>query len=102
MPVTSVVIADAGEAQVFETGAELTSLWPLRETGRADGAALIAALAELPLPPGDGFVWIAAEAAAARAVKTWLIEQRGHPREWTKAAGYWQRGEADSHVRIED
>jgi NADPH-dependent ferric siderophore reductase len=100
VPVTSVVmVADAGEAQTFETAADWTGHWPLRVAGEDDAAALIAMLPALP--PGDGFVWIAAEADVARAVRAYVIDQ-GHPRGWTKAAGYWQRGAADAHVRIED
>jgi NADPH-dependent ferric siderophore reductase len=31
-----------------------------------------------------------------------MIEDRGHPREWMKAAGYWARGKADGGAKIED
>ncbi len=39
---------------------------------------------------------------AARALRAYVIEDRQHPREWTKAAGYWTRGQADAHDCMED
>ena len=35
-------------------------------------------------------------------MRRYLTEERGHPKAWLKAAGYWTRGEADAHERIED
>lgn len=59
------------------------------------------ALEALSFPSGEGYVWIAAEAAVARALRAYVIETRGHPREWTKAAGYWSAGAAGVHDTIE-
>jgi NADPH-dependent ferric siderophore reductase len=53
-------------------------------------------------PEGEGYVWIAGESGAARAIRTYVVETLGHPREWTKAAGYWTLGVADAHERIDD
>ena len=50
----------------------------------------------MSLPEGNGFVWIAAEARVARAVRDYLVNTRGHPLHWTKAAGYWLKGVADA------
>jgi NADPH-dependent ferric siderophore reductase len=47
-------------------------------------------------------VWIAAEASIARNVRSYIVDDLGHPRLWTKAAGYWKRGHADAHEKIED
>lgn len=46
--------------------------------------------------PSGTFVWIAAEALVVRAVREYLIEERGVPKVWMKAAGYWKQGEADT------
>lgn len=100
---TAAVIADAGECQAIETKADWTALWSLRsESGPDDAAALIALLAGQDFPPGDGFIFVAAESSVARAIRRYLTEERGHPKAWMKAAGYWKRGEADAHERIED
>ncbi|WP_254606276.1 siderophore-interacting protein [Sphingomonas bacterium] len=99
---TVVLVADAADAQAIETGAEWTPHWIVRVEGQDEAVALRQALAGQPLPAGDGFVWIAAEAGVARAVRGLIVDELGHPREWTKAAGYWRRGVAAAHTRIED
>ncbi len=99
VPVASFVI---GEAQQFATRARWTPHWIAREAAIDEAAALRSALAGFTLPQGEGFVWIAAEAAVARNLRAYIMEERGHPRAWTKAAGYWKRGEADAHEKIED
>ena len=101
VPVTSIVLVDSeAEAQSFETSAELTSTWVVREGGE-DVATLCAAVASVEPPAGNGFIWIAAEAQVARAVRR-AVEARGYPSNWLKAAGYWQAGDPGVHIRIED
>jgi NADPH-dependent ferric siderophore reductase len=102
VPVATFVVTDTGGAQNLATRAAWTPHWITRNSSSDDAAQLRAALADWPLPAGDGFVWIAAEAEVARTIRRTLIEQRGHPRSWTKAAGYWTRGKADTHAAIED
>ena len=102
VPVTTVVVLDAdAERQTFDTQAAWQPHWCVRHPGSDDAALLRDALWSLPLPPGDGFVWIAAEAAVARALRAYVLD-RGHNREWVKAAGYWKRGSDGAHERIED
>ena len=101
VPVASFVVVDGPqEAQSVETRAAWTPHWIAR-SGPDDAATFGTALADVAFPAGEGFVWIAAEAGVARAVRR-LIEQRGHPREWIKASGYWQRGDVGVHVPIDD
>jgi NADPH-dependent ferric siderophore reductase len=101
VPVATFVAVDsAQEAQAIATATRWTPEWVVRD-GRDDAAALIAATEKVPFPEGEGFVWIAAEAMIARAVRA-AIEARGHPRAWLKASGYWQRGDPGVHIRIED
>jgi NADPH-dependent ferric siderophore reductase len=100
VPVTSVVI---GEAQQVPTKADWTSHWIARDTASDDTSLLRAALDKVVLPDGEGFVWIAAEAGVARSLRSYIVETRGHAKAWTKAAGYWTRGQADTSVKsIED
>ncbi|MCX5478137.1 siderophore-interacting protein [Kaistia geumhonensis] len=99
---TAVAIADAGERQTFGTKADWTALWAERAVnGPDDAAALLALLDARPMPAGDGYIFVAAESSVARAIRARLLE-RGHPRAQMKAAGYWTRGLADAHERIED
>jgi NADPH-dependent ferric siderophore reductase len=93
-------VTGAGEEQTFATAADHRALWVHRPAAQADDPApLLAALSQLDLPGGDGFVWIGAEARVARALRDDLT-RRGHPREWMKASGYWRRGEADAHDKL--
>jgi NADPH-dependent ferric siderophore reductase len=100
--VASFVVTAAGGPQQIETRAAWMPHWIVRDPASDDAQQLRAALAEFALPPGEGFVWIAAEASVARAIRSYLIDERRHPKSWTKAAGYWTRGEADAHATIED
>lgn len=102
-PVTVLAaVTGPDEQQDFSTAAALTTHWVHRPAeAAADPAPLLAALEALALPPGDGFVWIAAEAAVARALRTHMLEVRRHPLGWMKASGYWQQGEADAHAKLD-
>ena len=64
-----------------------------------DPGALLSVVETLELQPAT-FVGIAAEATVARAVRTYLVEERDHPLSWMKAAGYWIMGKADAHEKI--
>lgn len=90
--ITAVLVAGVGEAQTFRTQARLTSLWAIRSEADNEARVLQQVLDGIGLPAGEGFVWIAAEAGTARAIRAYLVDERGHPREWVKAGGYWVRG----------
>jgi NADPH-dependent ferric siderophore reductase len=99
---TFAVIADVGEAQKFESPAALNQFWIPRDGVTDDATLLRATLGDYRLPAGDGFVWIAAEAAIARDLRNLIVVERGHPKEWTKASGYWSRGEAGVGKQVVD
>jgi len=102
-PVTTFAIAQtADEVMDFQSPAALTQTWLVRDGQGDDAAQFRAALDGFVPPPGDGFVWIAAEGVVARTLRQYMIEERGHPRDWMKAAGYWARGTADGGGKIED
>ncbi len=91
VPVTTVVVVDGSdEVQNFATRADWRPIWLFRDGD--DGARLRDALASWAPPTGDGYVWIAAEARAARRVKDYMLVERRHPKAWLKASGYWVRG----------
>ena len=70
--------------------------------GAAPGKTLIDALREVQLPKDRCFVWVATESNAARAIRRYMIEERGWDKNWIKAAGYWQRGAVGAHDVIAD
>lgn len=97
-------VTGADEEQVFASRADHQATWVHRPLDRADDpGALLAAVQRLRLPAGDGFIWIAAEASVARALRAhFLAGPGGHRKEWLKAAGYWRKGVADAHEKLED
>ena len=95
-------VTDKAEEQTFDSAARVEMHWVHRPASEVtDAASLIAALGRVQLSP-DTFVWVAAEATVARAIKKYLTVERNHPLPWIKAAGYWTRGLADTHGSIAD
>jgi len=90
-------------AHVLElpTAAQVTIRWVYRsEAAEGASSALPNAVADLMLPTGDCFAWVACETLLARELRATLVE-RGWPAKRIKAAGYWRRGKAASHEPIE-
>jgi NADPH-dependent ferric siderophore reductase len=102
VPVATFIVTEPNEIQHFDTKAAWAPRWIARDASSDDSSLLRTALADHALPQGDGFVWIAAEASVARDIRSCIVDELGHPRQWTKAAGYWKRGHADAHEKIED
>lgn len=95
--VTSLVaVPDASDEQVIETAAIHRALWVHRQNP-TDAAPLVAALADVRIPP-QTFVWIAAEAGVARAVRD-AVQARGITADWMRAAGYWLAGQPDAAIK---
>lgn len=95
---TLVAVPGPADEQVFAGAARVTSRWLHRPAAQAtDPGPFLDALADFAPRPG-GFVWIAAEAQAARALRAHLLA-RGQPQAWMKAAGYWVAGKADASVK---
>ena len=72
--------------------------WVHRQ-GAAAGSTtlLLEALRQATLPAGDFHAWVACESTAAKALRAHLVGERGARAQWTKAAGYWRLGAADTH-----
>jgi NADPH-dependent ferric siderophore reductase len=107
MPAGTPIVTIAGvtgpeEEQRFTTHAEHRAVWVHRPAAQAaDPAPLLAALETYAPPAGDGFIWIAAEAGVARALRKHVVEVWRHPLPWLKAGGYWTRGKADASEKLE-
>ncbi len=96
VPVTAMIVVDGKAEEIpLETRTNLRLVWVHRDGQHVDdGTLLHYALTTWRPPAGDGFVWIGAEARVARRLRNYLVEDRGHPKAWLKASGYWVRGEA--------
>ncbi|MDK4701613.1 siderophore-interacting protein [Rhizobium sp. CNPSo 4062] len=94
-------VADAREHQVFQTGAQLDMRWAYRPLSEAtDPSSLLKILQSIDVASGT-FVWIAAEASVTRALRSYLVEERGYPLSWIKASGYWVKGKADTTEKFD-
>jgi NADPH-dependent ferric siderophore reductase len=102
VPVTSIVlVANTADQQPIKTAARHTGHWVVRSSA-SEVDSLREAIGNFAAPSGDGFIWIAAEAMVARKLRDYFCNEKGHPKGWMRAAGYWKRGTADVHETIED
>lgn len=86
-------IPEVADRQPLPTSAHVNVRWLERNGSAADSSNLLErALQELSPPAGDVFYWIGAESRRARDMRLWLSQQRGIPKDWLKAKGYWKAG----------
>ncbi len=89
-------VTDIAEQLVFDTAAELTTVWCHRDEAHAGFGMLAAqAVRDLALPDGRGACWVGLEAAAMRTVRRHLLGERGLDRDQLHTRGYWKLGVAD-------
>ncbi len=90
-----IVVDDKADKQQLITEAQCHTRWIQKKAGSLDGLTTLQAMLDrYVFPEGDGYIWIAAETRVAGEVYRYLSDERGHPKQWMKAAGYWTRGEA--------
>lgn len=97
----AVVLAEVdgpADQLALESAASVSVHWVHRQ-GATPGTttALLDALRTLDLPTGDFHAWVACESAAAKALRTHLVDERGAHPKWTRASGYWRRGATATH-----
>ncbi|ANT62401.1 NADPH-dependent ferric siderophore reductase [Salipiger sp. CCB-MM3] len=101
--ITLAAVPGPEDQQEWQSAAAQTAQWLHRPVEDAhDPAPLLDAAKALDLPEGKGFVWIAAEAQVARALKLHFLQDRAHPAPHLKAAGYWVKGDAGSSDKALD
>lgn len=59
------------------------------------GVPLVDAVRAVPLPEGNGQVFVHGEAHAVRELRRHLRAQRGLDPAWTSISGYWRRGDTE-------
>ncbi|HYI54302.1 MAG TPA: siderophore-interacting protein [Microlunatus sp.] len=89
----AVVLAEVtgpSDTQRIESLAEVTCTW-LHGSGNGHGPSrLLAALQEMELPEGPGYIWFAGEAAESREVRKYVRRELGWPTERFTIIGYWR------------
>ncbi|WP_261499507.1 siderophore-interacting protein [Acidovorax bellezanensis] len=88
-----VEMPQAVDQQAIASAASLRVQW--LTVRAAPGMALHQHLMYRPLPPGPGYLWIAGESAAVRALRMHYLQERQFERHRVSAKGYWKAGEAD-------
>lgn len=84
-------IASDEDRQPLPSHAQVSTTWlPRNGVAAADSRLLEQALRMLAPPVGDTFYWIAAESRRARAMRQYLDGERGVPKDWLRATGYWK------------
>lgn len=102
--VVAVIEVDDGDNELPpETKADARIVWVHRDARPAgDLAGLMEALQALDWPAGDYHAWISCESQAAKAIRAYLIAERGANPKWMRASGYWRRGTAGVHDHFDD
>lgn len=84
-------IPGSGDRQSLSSQAQVDFTWLERnDADAASSQRLEQALERLPTPAGDTFWWIAAESGRARRMRQYLTDERGIPKDWLRATGYWK------------
>lgn len=96
-------VDDNADQQQIESAASIEVIW-VHRNGAAPGTTdpLLTALRAVTFPGADYFGWVAAETNVARALRKYLLEERGADKRWIKAAGYWRKGAVGAHEPIQE
>lgn len=89
-----IAVRDASEEQALPSAAKTDIRWLHRAENATDPAPIVEALATFTRPAGRGFIWIAAEASVAKALRNHVQEAWDHPLTDLKSSGYWYAGMA--------
>jgi NADPH-dependent ferric siderophore reductase len=100
---TVIEVADAASRLTLTSRANLTSVWVERDGDHEQAGALVSAAksAAADVSRDDAYVWIAAEAQAAKALRGAMVAL-GFDAKAMKAAGYWRLGDGGTVGVIED
>ncbi|MNT31894.1 Siderophore-interacting protein [compost metagenome] len=96
-----VEVGDAAAQISLPTQAQCDVHW-LHRGDALEGSLLEGALRKLTLPRGEGYVWAAGEAAAMKAVRQYLVSERGVDKRRIRASAYWKRGASAVHETLDD
>jgi NADPH-dependent ferric siderophore reductase len=101
--VAVVEVDTVAEQQEFATAARVDTVW-VHRLGAEPGSVrpLLDAVRALTLPAENIFAWVACESGVARALRLHFLNERGFSKDRVKAAGYWKRGAAAVHDKLDD
>lgn len=88
-------VADEADRPPLPSAADVQVTWV------RDGDACLAAVRAMALPPGEGYVWAAGEAAVMAELRRVLVDEKGHDKRAIRAAAYWKQGAVAHHESVE-
>ncbi len=95
-------VIEPADRQELESAADVSCTW-LVGSGNGHGPSrLPAALRDLELPDGPGYVWFAGEAADSRAVRAYVRRELGWSPERFTVLGYWRADKERWLARYEE
>ncbi|KPF46036.1 FAD-binding protein [Rhizobium sp. AAP43] len=87
----------------LQTASDASIVWVHRHGSDPNQTGpLLEALTRTALPSGDFFGWIGCESSTAKALRSFLVTERGANPKWLRASGYWRRGDAGVHDHFDD
>lgn len=88
------------DKQVIQSAGDTEMTWLVRAASPATTDILLDHVRAIDIP-AHSFIWIAAEGGETRTLRAHFLEERGHPKQWMKASGYWVRGKADTTEKFD-
>ncbi|WP_298749965.1 siderophore-interacting protein [uncultured Serinicoccus sp.] len=79
------------DRQALEGPEGIDVRWVVRPAGATPGAAVLAALREVPVPDGPVYAWVAGESDLATAARRHWV-RHGIPKKQISFCGYWKAG----------
>ncbi|HEY9279191.1 MAG TPA: siderophore-interacting protein [Eoetvoesiella sp.] len=95
-----VQVENIAEELSFNTRADAKVTWVYRDGG--SGNTLEAAVHNVVLPDGQGYVWAAGESSAMRAIHRHFVTELGLDKSRIRASTYWKRGVIGAHEVLGD
>jgi NADPH-dependent ferric siderophore reductase len=89
-------VVDEHEQRQLSTAAQLDITWLRRDAHSAEAATVLEdAVRPMPLPTGNGRIYVGCEAAAMRRIRKHLLHERGLDPAMLVTRGYWKLGAVD-------
>lgn len=94
-------VPDAADARALPAPAHANVNWLVHGGSPERRGGLSHALADVTLPRGTPYAWLAGEASGVRALRRHLVSERGMDRRAVTFTGYWRLGASEEDVRRE-
>ncbi len=96
-------VANPDVEPALETDTDLSIQWVHCPVASTDGISpLERVVRRLHLPDGEGYIWAAGESASIRAIRQYLVQERGLDKSRIRAASYWRRGDIAAHETFDE